>query len=96
MYVYLVTNPTRTVLYIGVTNDLSRRLFEHSSSRGEAGKFTGRYQVDLLVYFEICPDPTQAIAREKQLKGWTRAKKEALISAFNPAWETIDPDTWNG
>ncbi|WP_317127408.1 GIY-YIG nuclease family protein [Hymenobacter oligotrophus] len=65
MYVYILTNPTQTVLYIGVTNDLKRRLYEHCSGRGDAGKFTGRYQVDLLVYFKICPDATQAIAREK-------------------------------
>ncbi|MCR5888297.1 GIY-YIG nuclease family protein [Hymenobacter sp. J193] len=69
MYVYILTNPTQTVLYIGVTNGLKRRLYEHSQGRGDAGKFTGRYQSDLLVYYEQCPDATQAIAREKQLKG---------------------------
>ncbi|WP_317192291.1 GIY-YIG nuclease family protein [Hymenobacter jeongseonensis] len=53
MYVYILTNQTQTVLYIGVTNELPRRLYEHSSGRGDAGKFTGRYQADLLVYFEI-------------------------------------------
>ncbi|WP_400192559.1 GIY-YIG nuclease family protein [Hymenobacter sp. B81] len=96
MYVYILTNPTQTVLYIGVTNDLRRRLYEHSSGRGDAGKFTGRYQADLLVYFEICPDAVQAIAREKQLKGWTRRKKDALIAAFNPTWQAIDLETWAG
>jgi putative endonuclease len=96
MYVYILTNPTQTVLYIGVTNDLARRLYEHSSGRGDAGKFTGRYQADLLVYFEICPDAVQAIARETQLKGWTRAKKDALIAAFNPTWQPIDLETWAG
>ncbi len=96
MYVYILTNPTKTVLYVGVTNDLARRLYEHSSRRGDANKFTGRYQTDLLVYFEICPDATQAIAREKQLKGWTRRKKNALINAFNPTWEVIDLETWAG
>ena len=75
MYVYLLTNPNRTVLYIGVTNDLLRRLAEHSNNLGNHGKFTGRYQANLLVYFELLPDPTQAIAREKELKGWSRAKK---------------------
>ena len=96
MYVYILTNQTQTVLYIGVTNDLTRRLYEHSSGRGDAGKFTGRYQADLLVYFEIAPDATQAIAREKQLKGWTRRKKDALITAFNPTWQAIDLETWEG
>jgi len=95
MYVYILTNTTKTVLYIGVTNDLGRRLYEHSQSRGDTGKFTGRYQTDLLVYFEDCPDATQAIAREKQLKGWTRSKKDALISAFNPSWNPIDLETWS-
>ena len=65
MYVYILTNTGRTVLYIGVTNDLPRRLYEHSSGRGDASKFTGRYQADLLIYFELLPDATQAIAREK-------------------------------
>ena len=96
MYVYILTNPTRTVLYIGVTNDLNRRLYEHSSGRGDASKFTGRYQADQLIYFEIFGDALQAIAREKQLKGWTRAKKEALIVGRNPTWQTIDLDAWDG
>jgi len=96
VYVYILTNPTRTVLYIGVTNDLTRRLFEHSEWRGNVGKFTGKYQADLLIYFEICADAPQAIAREKQLKGWTRAKKTALINGFNPDWKEIDLETWEG
>jgi putative endonuclease len=96
MYVYILTNPTKTTLYVGVTSDLTRRLYEHSSGRGDASKFSGKYQTDLLMYFEICPDATQAIAREKQLKGWTRRKKDALINAFNPTWETIDLETWAG
>ncbi|MDO7886572.1 GIY-YIG nuclease family protein [Hymenobacter cheonanensis] len=96
MYVYILTNPTKTTLYVGVTSDLTRRLYEHSSGRGDASKFSGKYQTDLLMYFEICPDATQAIAREKQLKGWTRRKKDALINAFNPTWEAIDLETWAG
>jgi len=96
MYVYILTNTGRTVLYIGVTNDLNRRLYEHRAGNGDANKFTGRYQADLLVYFELLPDATQAIAREKQLKGWTRAKKDALINTLNPDWVDIDPETWQG
>ncbi|GAA3970271.1 GIY-YIG nuclease family protein [Hymenobacter antarcticus] len=96
MYVYILTNTSRTVLYIGVTNDLPRRLYEHSAGRGDTSKFTGRYQAELLVYFEISPDPTRAIARGKVLKGWSRAKKNALIQAFNPTWQVIDLETWEG
>ena len=96
MYVYILTNPTKTTLYVGVTSDLTRRLYEHSSGRGDASKFSGKYQTDLLMYFEICPDATQAIAREKQLKGWTRRKKDALINAFNPTWKAIDLENWVG
>ncbi|MDB5235124.1 MAG: hypothetical protein JWR44_2117 [Hymenobacter sp.] len=96
MYVYILTNTGRTVLYIGVTNDLARRLYEHSSGRGNAAKFTGRYQADLLVYFELLPDASQAIAREKVLKGWSRTKKNAPIAASNSEWKPIDLETWEG
>ena len=96
MYVYILTNTGRTVLYIGVTNDFTRRLYEHRANNGDASKFTGRYQDDLLVYFELVPDATQAIVREKQLKGWTRAKKDALINALNSDWTDIDLETWQG
>ncbi|WP_201982473.1 GIY-YIG nuclease family protein [Hymenobacter rubidus] len=96
MYVYILTNTGRTVLYIGITNDLRRRLYEHSSGRGDARKFTGRYQTDLLVYFELFTTPSQAVAREKELKGWSRAKKDALINAFNLTWQPIDLATWEG
>ncbi|WP_308428040.1 GIY-YIG nuclease family protein [Hymenobacter glacieicola] len=92
----ILTNSTKTVLYIGTTNEITRRLYEHSSGRGNASKFTSRYQADLLMYFGQCPDAIQAIAREKQLKGWTRQKKDALITAFNPKWQVIDLKTWTG
>ena len=96
MYVYILTNTGRTVLYVGVTNDLNRRMYEHRANNGDVSKFTGRYQADLLVYFELLPDATQAIAREKQLKGWTRAKNNALINTLNPDWTDIDLETWQG
>jgi putative endonuclease len=96
MYVYLLTNPAHTVLYTGVTNDLDRRFYEHSQHLGDAGKFTGRYQCNLLVYFEVCADVIQAIAREKEIKGWSRARKEALIATINPEWNVIDLQTWSG
>jgi putative endonuclease len=96
MHVYLLTTPSRTVLYTGVTNDLDRRFFEHSQHLGNWGKFTGRYQCNLLVYFEICADAQQAIAREKEIKGWSRAKKECLIAGLNPTWTPIDLLSWIG
>jgi putative endonuclease len=96
MYIYLLTNPTRSILYTGVTNNLERRLHEHSQQLGTWGKFTGRYQCNLLMYFEICADATQAIAREKEIKRWRRDKKEALIATLNPTWTPIDLHTWTG
>jgi putative endonuclease len=83
-FVYITTNSTRSTLYIGVTNDLERRLREHFENSGEQKTFAGRYYCYRLLYYERFSDPTQAIAREKQLKGWTRAKKEALIKTQNP------------
>ena len=95
-YVYILTNPARAVLYTGVTNNLERRLHEHSQGLGEAGKFTGRYQCNLLIYFEISADAKQAITREKQIKNWARAKKEFFINTLNPNWKPIDLQTWSG
>ena len=95
-YVYLPTNNIRTVLHTGVTNDLARRLAEHSDTLGQRNKLTGRYQANLLVYFELCAAPTQAIAREREIQGWSRTKKETLIAKFNPTWEAIDLETWTG
>ncbi|QIL77674.1 GIY-YIG nuclease family protein [Hymenobacter sp. HDW8] len=96
MYIYLLTNPSRSVLYTGITNNLERGLYEHSQNLGASGKFTGRYQCNLLVYFEACADAVQAITREKEIKGWSRAKKEALVTNMNPTWEPIDLSTWSG
>ena len=87
-FVYLLTNATRTVLYIGITSDLEGRLYEHRT--GALPSFTSRYRVDRLVYHESYGDVLAAIAREKQLKGWTRAKKEALIANMNPNWEDLN------
>jgi len=95
-FVCILTNPARTVLYTGVTNNLERRLYEHSEGLGEARKYTGRYQCNPLVYFETSPDANQAIAREKQIQNWTHVKKEFLISTLNPDWELIDLQTWSG
>lgn len=86
-YVYMLTNITNKVLYIGVTNNLARRLYEHKTGLFEG--FTKRYHVDKLVYYEHFFNINDAIAREKQLKGWTRAKKNALVETENPGWEEL-------
>ncbi len=86
-YVYILTNQNHTVLYIGVTNDLTRRVAEHKAGIHEG--FTKKYQVDKLVYFEESPSIMQAIEREKQLKAGSRAKKLALINESNPYWNEL-------
>jgi putative endonuclease len=88
-YVYILRNRT-VVLYIGVTNDLQRRLYEHKN-RMIPG-FTHRYNIDRLIYFETFDDVNIAIHREKQLKGWTREKKLRLIQSSNPNLEEISFD----
>ncbi len=89
-YVYLMTNRNNKVLYTGVTNDLTRRLYEHSHKLVDG--FTKKYHVSKLVYFESTSDVTSAIAREKEIKGWTRQKKNDLIEAINPAWKDLSED----
>ena len=82
-FVYIMTNASLT-LYVGVTNNLHRRVYEHAHHLVPG--FTSRYNITKLVYFEATTDVHSAIAREKQLKGWTRAKKLDLVTAFNPKW----------
>lgn len=84
--VYILTNRSGT-LYVGVTNDLERRMVEHAS--GDAKTFTGRYALDRLVYVEEYPEVRDAIRREKQLKGWRRSKKVALVNKQNPSWRDV-------
>jgi putative endonuclease len=86
MFVYILASKTR-VIYVGVTNDLVRRIWEHRS--GAVAGFTRRYGVDRLVYYEACVDPAGAISREKQIKGWARVKKVAMIESLNPAWNDL-------
>jgi putative endonuclease len=74
-------------LYVGVTNDLEKRLFEHRQGLTEG--FTKKYNVDRLVYLEEMEEPMAAIVREKQIKGWSRAKKIALIKEHNPEWKDL-------
>ena len=85
-YVYILASRFRT-LYVGVTNDLDRRVLEHRERR--PGTYTARYRINRLVYFEIYSHPADAIAREKQIKGWRRDRKELLIEAANPEWRDL-------
>ena len=86
-YVYLLTNKHHNVLYVGVTNGLERRIWEHKNKA--APGFTSRYNVDQLMYFEAFRDVDDAIAREKQIKGYGRIKKIALIERENPSWNDL-------
>ncbi len=86
-YIYILTNKTRTVLYIGVTNDLKRRVWEHKQKMLEG--FTKEYRTDRLVYYEQFDNIAKAIEREKQLKKWHRPWKEHLINKWNPQWNDL-------
>jgi putative endonuclease len=85
-YVYIMTNRSRT-LYTGVTNDLERRVYEHKEKLLPG--FTSKYNISNLVYFEMTEDVNTALRREKQIKGWLRVKKIALIESVNPKWEDL-------
>ena len=89
-YVYILTNWKGNVMYIGVTSNLERRLYEHRHELIEG--FTKRYHVHKLVYYEQTGDVKAAIEREKQLKHWTRAKKNALVETMNPTWKDLSED----
>jgi putative endonuclease len=91
-YVYILTNKARTVLYAGVTNSLSRRIWQHKNKILPG--FASRYNLDCLIYFEEFRDINDAIGREKQIKGWSRAKKIALIEQENPQWNDLS-EGWN-
>ena len=86
-YVYILTNGGGTVLYVGITNNLAARVDQHAA--GEGGAFSRKYQLKRLLYFETYVDVRQAIAREKQIKGWSRRKKESLIRTMNPRLENL-------
>jgi putative endonuclease len=88
-YVYVLTSARNGTLYIGVTSDLIRRIFEHKSKAVPG--FTKRYGVDKLMWFEVYDDPTSAITREKELKKWRREWKVRLIEEQNPQWIDLYP-----
>lgn len=85
-FVYITTNPGRTVLYTGVTRDLRTRITQHEENEGNRKTFTGKYLCYNLIYWERFQSIEEAIAREKQIKGWSREKKEDLINEYNPQW----------
>jgi len=85
-FVYIMSNRSKT-LYTGVTHSLMRRVAQHK--RGEGGAFTSKYKIDRLVYYERYEDVPRAIGREKEIKGWLRTKKIALIVSRNPAWHDL-------
>ena len=89
-FVYFMANPTNTTLYIGVTNNLLRRVAEHKSSKTTG--FTAKYHCTKLVYFETTDYMPSAIAREKQLKNWKRDWKNKLIGTTNPEWRDLSPE----
>lgn len=90
-YVYIMTNKKDGVLYVGVTNNLIKRIWEHKEKTNKLS-FTSKYNLDKLVYFETYTDPENAIKREKQLKAGSRQKKIDLIEKENPDWEDISEE----
>ena len=89
-YVYIMTNKNNTTLYTGVTNDLPRRVFEHKSKLVKG--FTRKYNINKLVFYEVYADIINAITREKQIKGGSRAKKVQLIEEKNPSWNDLSSE----
>ena len=89
-FVYILANTTNTAIYTGITNDLERRLWEHKN-HVDSNSFTAKYHIEKLVYFEATSDVTAAIEREKQIKSWSRKKKNKLIEKKNPEWRDLLP-----
>jgi putative endonuclease len=89
-YIYILTNKNKTVLYIGVTNDLKKRLYYHNNPEAHSKSFSNKYKCNYLIYFERFFEIDDAIKREKQLKRWNREKKEFLIQTKNPHWEFLN------
>ena len=89
-YVYLLTNWNNKVMYVGVTNDLQRRAYEHEHKLLKG--FTEKYNVNKLVYFEETGDIRAALAREKEIKKWRREKKNTLVHGMNPEWEDLSKE----
>ena len=87
-YVYILANNTNVAIYTGVTRDLARRVYEHRNHLGPKS-YTAKYDIRKLVYFEQTTDVRSAIEREKQIKSWSRARKNALVETMNPEWKDL-------
>ena len=86
-YVYIITNSRHRPLYVGVTNDLIRRVYEHKNKLVKG--FTSKYNISMLMYYETSTDVMSAIAREKELKSWRKSKKVDLVESCNPQWKDL-------
>ena len=91
-YTYMLTNYTKKTLYTGVTNDIERRLYEHYFGTDQKESFTFKYKCYYLVYYERHQYINHAIEREKEIKGWTRVKKNMLVEQENPTWRFLNID----
>lgn len=89
-YVYILSNWNNKVIYVGMTNNLERRIYEHKSKLIEG--FTKKYNLTKLVYYELTEDVNSAISREKEIKKWRREKKNNLIESLNPNWDDLSED----
>lgn len=87
-YIYILANWNRKIIYVGVTNNISRRLNEHIP--GKIAGFTKKYNCKNLVYYEEFDYVNNAIQREKEIKGWRREKKDKLVNSFNPEWKSLN------
>ena len=87
-YVYLLSNTTNSTVYVGVTNNLLKRVYEHKNKL-DPNSFTARYHIHKLVYYETTSDVYSAIEREKQIKSWSRSRKNQLVDSINPRWEDL-------
>jgi len=87
-YVYILTNASKTMLYVGVTTNLAQRIWQHKQ-KIHPNSFTAKFNINVLVYYEVYTSIGDAIKREKEIKGWKRSKKNALILTKNPRWETL-------
>ena len=92
-FVYILASATNVTIYTGVTNDLPRRVYEHKHNC-DPDAFTAKYRIHKLVYYEETPDIRSAIEREKQIKGWNRKRKNALIEQANPEWNDLYESLW--
>ena len=93
-YVYILTNSTKKVLYVGLTNDLEQRVMEHYLRRGNPESFVGRYSCFFLVYYEEYKYIDDAIEREKEIKKWSRKKKNRLVETMNPEWQFLNVELY--